>query len=77
MILSMLLVLAVIQFAAIVLLGVSNFKLWVEIKAFHKSTHQIVMPTALAGSIAPAFESQDDATKKSMSEAFNDYVGIN
>ena len=59
------------NFVATVALIVSSFKLWVEIKAMQKSTHQIVMPTAYAPNPT------DFAVKESVDKSFSDYIGIN
>ena len=64
------------NFVATVALIVSSFKLWVEIKAMQKSTHQIVMPTSMAPN-AVDFAIKDDATKESVDKSFSDYIGIN
>jgi hypothetical protein len=64
------------NFVATVALIVSSFKLWVEIKAMQKSTHQIVMPTAYAPNPTD-FAVKDDAAKESVDKSFSDYIGIN
>ena len=74
MILPIFIVVSISLTAAVGILCVSNAKLWIELKAMQKSTHQIVMPTAYAENV---FEKQDENTEKSLNEAFSDYVGIN
>jgi len=58
----------------LVVLAVSNVKLWIELRSMQKSTHQIMMPTSYADSV---FEKTDEKTKENIDKAFSDYVGIN
>lgn len=56
------------------ILAVSNIKLWIELRSMQKSTHQIMMPTAIAEA---SFGAVTEEAKKTVDDAFSDYRGIN
>lgn len=74
MIVATLIVFTIIQFVVIGALCVSNVKLWIELSAIQKSTHQIVMPSVMADN---TFASQTDEGKKAVEDAFSEFRGIN
>lgn len=74
MLISLLAVTCFFTSVAVFVLGVSNIKLWIELKSMQKSTHQIVMPSLAAEA---TFGAVSDEEKKTVEQAFSDYRGIN
>ena len=60
-------------FVSLVILSVSNIKLWIELKSMQKSTHQIMMPSNVASDM---FQSLDEETREKMTKVPEEYDSI-